>query len=86
MSATLPPAPFHAGPELEDICWPDWMKDDDVCRLKPGAVFPMRVEGNTNHDFYSQAMLVAVHPDGSAHILVDKKSISEALYNNGKEA
>lgn len=81
MSTLPPPAEFHSGVELEDVFWEGWGEDEDLRRMKPGAVFPFRVIPNAHHNFYSQAILVGVS-NGVGHLLVDRKSVSEALYRN----
>lgn len=82
MSATLPPpAPFHFGIDLEDVFIADWDSEEDLRRIKPGAVVPFRVTGNPHHHFYCQAIFVGVDCN-VGHILVDRQSISEALYRN----
>lgn len=79
--ALLPPAPFHGGIDLEDVFIEGWDQDEDVRRLKPGTVLPFRVAGNPHHHFYCQALFVGVDC-GVGHLLVDKMSVSEALYRN----
>jgi hypothetical protein len=81
VSTLPPPAEFHSGIDLEDVFVEGWDQDPDVRSLKPGVVLPFRVSGNPHHHFYCQAIFVGVDC-GVGHLLVDRKSISEALYRN----
>lgn len=83
MSTLPPPAEFHSGVDLDSVFVSGWANDEDFRRMKPGAVLPFRIAGNPYHNFYNQALLVEVSPEGTAHLLVDKKSISEKLYQGG---
>lgn len=73
-----PPAPFHHGPELEDIelAWDCDPREDGIA---PGDV--MTVAGASEHGLPSQALVVAILPNGNLHLLVDKRSVSSAVYN-----
>jgi len=73
-----PPAPFHSGPDLEDLAF-KWDCDPATDGIKAGDVIP--VGGISSHGFPCQGLVVALLKDDYIHLLIDKQSVSGTVPN-----